>query len=241
MLTSLPDTSPRNAADLDFRFERKLHAVDMPLSQIELLVKLHPAHFYKPFPERWINNVYFDTPRHNAYKAHVHGTADRQKYRIRWYGDRLGHIEKPVLEIKGKKGLVGSKLHFKLKPFDFDGGFNLKQIQDDARSTDSSKNMSGVFCSLIPTVFNRYRRQYFVTSDQKFRLTVDTNLSFRAIKGFNHSFRDYYEETRLSIIEIKYDSSDDKQAQRIISRFPFRVSKFSKYIMGVSHLSGAEA
>lgn len=241
MLTSLPDTSRRTAADLDFRFERKLHAVDMPLSQIELLVKLHSSHFYKPFPERWINNIYYDTPTHNAYRAHVQGTAERQKYRIRWYGEPLGRIEKPVLEIKGKKGLVGSKLHYRLTPFDFDGGLNFKQIQHDARTSESAQKMSGVFGSLIPVIFNRYRRQYFVTTDQRYRLTVDTNLTFRSIKGFNHTFRDFYEETRLSIIEIKYHDKDDTQAQELISRLPFRVSKFSKYIMGVSHLSGAEA
>ena len=241
MLTSLPDTSRRTADDLDFRFERKLHAVDMSLSQVQLLVKTHPAHFITPYPARWINNVYFDTPKRDAYQAHVKGSADRQKYRIRWYGDRLGHIEKPVLEIKGKRGIVGTKLHYRLKPFEFDGGLDFDQVRRDAIDGELTQKMTGVFSTLTPAIFNRYWRHYYVTSDHRFRLTVDTKLTFRTIDGYEYTHQNFYEEKRLTIIEIKYDQSDDDAAERIIATLPFRVSKFSKYIMGVSKMSGAEA
>jgi hypothetical protein len=41
---------------------------------------------------------------------------DRTKYRIRWYGKTIDIISNPVLELKIKKGLLGTKKKIELQP-----------------------------------------------------------------------------------------------------------------------------
>ena len=45
----------------DFRYEMK-YEVDPDIAHaIASIIHTHPAGFVKAFPDRWINNIYFDT------------------------------------------------------------------------------------------------------------------------------------------------------------------------------------
>ena len=46
------------------------------------------------------------------------------KMRIRWYGKMNGEIEKPVLELKQKNGLTGSKSFFTIPSFNINDIYN---------------------------------------------------------------------------------------------------------------------
>ena len=46
----------------------------------------HCACFITPYPGRWINNIYFDSPDGNAYSDNIYGVRSRAKVRYRWYG-----------------------------------------------------------------------------------------------------------------------------------------------------------
>ena len=48
----------------------------------------------------------------------------RTKHRIRWYGKPQNKVKNPKLELKIKKGLVGSKLSYDLPSFQLDKNFN---------------------------------------------------------------------------------------------------------------------
>ena len=39
------------------------------------------------FPDRIVNNVYFDTPDLAAFEANLWGAPERRKCRLRWYGE----------------------------------------------------------------------------------------------------------------------------------------------------------
>lgn len=99
---------------LIYRKERKFVVSGKSATAVEFFIKVHPAMFSQPFPPRFVNNIYFDSKDFHNYGDNVIGTANRVKFRIRWYGEQFGYIKKPVLEIKIKKGLAGSKRHYPL-------------------------------------------------------------------------------------------------------------------------------
>ena len=108
--------------DLDStaRYERKFFIEDLSSHEVECILKTQSFFFSDIFKPRYINNIYFDSLSMQSYYENVFGDANRWKARIRWYGDLCGHIAKPTLEFKIKKGLVGFKDSFSLNAFDFD-------------------------------------------------------------------------------------------------------------------------
>jgi hypothetical protein len=200
------------------------------------MVKTHPRHFRVAFPPRDINNVYFDTPGLGSYRIHVNGAAARRKFRIRWYGEPYGRIERPVLEVKAKNGVVGTKTHVVLDPFEFDGSLDTAALTAADGNPDGHGALLATLGVAQPTLFNRYNRRYWVTTDERFRVTIDTGLTYRVVNGRRHSVHSKFLEERLAIIELKYDVEDDAAAKRILQFLPFRPEKYSKYISGVSRL-----
>ena len=93
-----------------YRYERKFFVENKTAIELDLIVKNHPYFFKEIFKERFINNIYFDTPNLSNYYANVDGNYNRRKVRIRWYGNLLGEIENPKLEIKIKQGELGNKI-----------------------------------------------------------------------------------------------------------------------------------
>ena len=99
----------------EFRYERKFLVSDSNLNrhEMEKVIKFHPSYFYKLYPDRFVNNVYFDTPTYKDFHDNVAGLSHRNKFRIRWYGDFFGYILNPTLEIKIKKFCLTLKKHYR--------------------------------------------------------------------------------------------------------------------------------
>ena len=64
--------------------------------------KLNLNSFYKIYDDRIINNIYFDSPSLNKFFANDDGISERNKLRIRWYGNNSNTYDYR-LEIKIKK------------------------------------------------------------------------------------------------------------------------------------------
>ena len=64
-----------------------------------------------------MNSIYLDTNSLKALRDNVEGVARRKKTRVRWYGETLGYIKKPVLEHKINQRFLGRKEHFHLPAF----------------------------------------------------------------------------------------------------------------------------
>ena len=78
----------------EYRYERKFVVVDRDPRQIEVLIRTHPALFRIQHPPREINNIYLDSPGLMSFERHEDGTPMRAKFRIRWYGDLVGRVER---------------------------------------------------------------------------------------------------------------------------------------------------
>ncbi len=221
---------------LVFRKERKYAIYDIDIFIIENIIRAHPAMFKKPFPPRYVNNIYFDTPKFQNYGDNVIGAKTRKKFRIRWYGKQFGFIDKPVLEIKLKEGLAGAKRHFPLSPFYLESGFTIDTLRDVFDRSDLPDEVREAIRFLVPTLLNQYYRKYFLSADRRFRLTLDHKLMFTRISRYQNHFMRRVEDRRKVVMELKYDIIHDSKVDRISSFFPFRMTKNSKYVNGIDNL-----
>jgi SPX domain protein involved in polyphosphate accumulation len=220
----------------DFRYERKFLVDQLDAHQVRAMVKRHPSMFYEPYPPRYVNNLYLDTKGMDNYFDNVNGVGERRKVRIRWYGDLFQDIEKPVLEFKFKRGLVGIKRTYPLAPFTLDHHFNDRYCQEILRQTELPANVMYTMLGLNVVLCNRYRRSYFATRDQRFRVTIDTEMTFYQVKRRNNRFVHRHTDHKQLIVELKYLEPMDMQAQRVAGFFPFNVTKNSKYVTGIERV-----
>lgn len=206
------------------RYERKYRIEGLSLSVILQSIKMHPAGLSKIYPDRQINNIYFDTPSLTTYKENVMGIANRDKFRVRWYGFDPLVIQKPKLEIKHRRNNVGTKTIHKVTPFTFD---DLKPL------TKEVNELSGTFARLQPALQNSYNRAYYGTRDEKFRITIDWNLSYASMMRSNNFRKHQQFEPNVHILEVKYEQEVEDESDRISQYFYFRSTKNSKYVTGI--------
>ena len=83
---------------------------------------------------------------------------------------------------------------------------------------------------------NRYIRKYFVSVDGKYRITLDHDMEYYRIGSANNSFLERVMHDDYVILELKYGKDADSEASRVTNDFPFRLTKSSKYILGVESL-----
>ena len=121
----------------NFRYERKFLIDGGSRQEIETALRVHPALFSRIFHPRFINNIYFDSFAMAAYSDAVSGHMNRAKLRIRWYGDLFGPVERPVLEIKIKQGMVGRKESYPLKGFALDRDFDADTAGAEGRDPNA--------------------------------------------------------------------------------------------------------
>jgi hypothetical protein len=222
-----------------YRYERKFLINNLSKQKVESIIKINPANFKEIYKERIINNIYFDTLSQNSYSDNIDGNMDRIKSRIRWYGTLFGEIANPNLEFKIKKGLLGKKSSYALNGFKLDSNFQHKMIMEII----SLSNLPLVTMEYIqhqnPILLNSYSRKYYLSSDKKYRITIDSVQIFYKIGNLNNSFSNKYKDNTNIILELKYDEFSDDNAHQITKYFPFRLTKSSKYTTGIERILGA--
>jgi len=222
----------------EWRFERKFFIENYSEAEVINNIKQHPAIFNEIFHSRQVNNVYFDSLEFENYLANVVGDAEREKVRVRWYGERFGRIENSVLEFKIKRGYLGRKEYYPLKAFTVDEKHETFDLPKMIMQTKLPPRIRHDIQSLLPRLANSYLRQYFLSADKRIRLTVDTDLQYFQIDHLRAGFREQILDRQSIVIELKYSSSDeiDFYAREVANNFKFRVTKNSKYVSGVNEI-----
>lgn len=218
------------------RFERKFIFESMQLEDIiQNIVLCNPYCFKEIFHLRSVNNIYFDDQNMSFYRQNVAGDANREKYRLRWYGDDFTQVNNPTFEIKKKFGETGDKYSYKLKGV----SFSLKDINaNDAQSIVSAKLqvdknliLYNNLRQLEPALYNTYDRRYFLSHCGRFRITLDYNMSFYNIKSSD------FLSSKITlddiVLELKYDREHDNESRQLSQSLPVRLSKNSKYVRGI--------
>jgi SPX domain protein involved in polyphosphate accumulation len=197
----------------------------------------HPALFKEIFHERQINNLYLDSIELDSYQANLRGSPTREKTRIRWYGDLFQTINKPALEIKRRFGLVGDKLVYPLNPFEISNGYCWQAIVESQQTSNNLGEPEQLviddrLSSQVPSVVNSYYRRYYLSSNGKFRITIDSEIQYFVTKtGWINPFS--IREQQI-IMELKYNQEYAKEAPNMSNYFPFRIARNSKYVKGIN-------
>ncbi|MEW6092368.1 MAG: polyphosphate polymerase domain-containing protein [Chloroflexota bacterium] len=220
-----------------FRYERKFLVEDLMPFQVEALIRQHPQNFRAPYPPRHVNNLYLDTSDMINYYDNVHGAMQRRKVRVRWYGEPFGEIGRPMLEIKVKDGMVGTKHTYPLSAFRLEARFCDRIFQGLLSDSDLPPAVRHTLRGLNVVLFNRYHRHYYATHDGAFRLTLDNRMEFYKVNGlFENQFVHRQENFKDVIVELKYENEQEPQADRVAGFFPFRVTRNSKYVQGIERV-----
>jgi len=219
---------------MNYRYERKFLIDSHSLFQIESIVRSHPAKFEESYRPRKVNSLYLDDINMQNVEDNIAGVTNREKERVRWYGETFGKIKAPVLEIKIKRGLLGAKEIYPLNTFSLDSRFSKKLIHKLFEASNIPEYNMHILSLRNPTILDVYTRKYFISSDKKFRLTIDFNIEYFKINQLYNTFLEKISSHNV-VMEIKYDAQFDNEAEHITNYLPFRVTKSSKYVSGADY------
>jgi len=216
------------------RYERKFTPEVLTAIQARRIVLSSAAMFKPLFHPRLINNIYLDTVRFNCYYDNVHGSSQRKKIRIRWYGDLLQNHSKTVLEIKVKSCHLGDKKLYPLPECNISeiiySHTSLQSFFDSAQLPEAIRQM---LKSYHPRLLNRYKREYFIDASGNYRMTIDEDIRFQKLKENSNAIIKPRVIDKRPVVELKYDEIYDNNASCITENIPFRLTKNSKYVNGI--------
>lgn len=216
------------------RFEYKIVVSQSGLPWIRSLILVHPRAFYARYPERRVNNIYFDTKDFDCLRAHINGSALRQKVRFRWYGEETDDIY-GNLELKFKNNSLGWKVTEKVSaPLQL-GSMDWSSIVKLLRG-----NLSGLVRlrfdrACFPAIINRYYREYYETKDGLFRITLDhsqTVYDQRIYRRPNISF--VIPRGEKMVIELKFSKAALGSINSVMDELPFYITQNSKYSLALT-------
>ncbi|MDN3643781.1 VTC domain-containing protein [Lutimonas halocynthiae] len=211
----------------NYRYERKYK---LNVSEYEILVhdllsegmKIH-------HPARIVNNIYFDTLNFDSYFENVEGESVRNKYRLRWYGDRFKKIS-PTFEVKMKKDQVNQKINLKIPEVMLNSYDDIEDVYNHLLNFMKDKKPTFYFemFNKTPTLLNGYKRDYYLSKNGDTRLTIDRNLFF-----YNCRTNQEYDQSEIIVVEVKYASNVTPRIN--FDKFKLILGKNSKYVSGINY------
>lgn len=205
------------------RYEYK-YAIDlMSLATVLNTIRYHSAGFSEAFPQRQVNNFYLDTSNLDFFYQNVDGISRRRKFRYRWYGD-FENATTAQLETKHKENELGWK-ETKVIPLD--------NISSEENLKNHFRSLQLSTAELSPRLYNSYKRYYFLSADERFRITVDYDQQFGLPFHFGQAHQALRRDAQL-IVELKFDEKDHLDRGSIMKEIPFLRTKNSKYANGVT-------
>jgi hypothetical protein len=223
----------------DSRYEIKF--VGRPSEHHRLRGWLHNSDvgFRSPYPDRVVNNIYFDGHDYRSYGENLSGASERVKLRYRWYGESETP-ERGQLELKCKRNFYGWKMRFPVAGAPYASGDTWRRLRGRMMEQLTPEGRFWLTAHPFAVLLNRYRRQYYVSADGRVRATIDTGLRvcdqrFKPVPNFARRAN----IAPSIVVEFKFARVDRLFASDILQGIPLRVSRHSKYMVGVSSIAHA--
>jgi len=218
----------------EYRNEIKYLLYGVSRKTLYIQYKLSSLLLSKLYPDRWVNNIYFDNFNLDLFNQSIEGISRRAKVRLRWYGDFF-KLKNPVMELKSKRGHKNIKTSAIIK----DQLIYDNNLQRCFKSLIESKGLPEKFKYLLkelrPVLANRYFRSYHSSANNKYRVTTDTSLNFANLITSSLSSLYWKKQKDISIIEFKFKKSDDHIINFMTEiRSRYRISQISKYTYGLN-------
>ncbi len=222
-----------------WRYEVKMTCNAVHLDRVRSWIQFHPAAFFTTYPPRQVNSLYFDGLEGESFEDNLIGVSQRNKLRLRWYGDSLRYVH-GFLELKSKSGHLGRKAFFPLE-----AKFDLNRMSLSEVVQRLREEVDGPFAFWLdqfpqPYLITSYRRQYYETMDRQVRLTIDTgSVAYDQLLQTMPNIT-LPTPSQEIVMEVKADMVFAQRIADVLAMLPrLWVSKNSKYVNGVLHsLSG---
>ena len=216
----------------DLRYEIKVVANEINFSVFNKWLHIE-TDFFKKYPDRQINSLYFDDYNFSCVKDNLSGIAQRRKYRLRWYGSNEEELTDPIFEIKIKNGRLGSKRYFNVPELNNKlNNLKIRQIQEIALSKNKNKKLF-FDKDLNPSLIVSYKRNYFENNND-IRITVDNDIIFS--DPSNEKLIQNHDQAVFNkrIIEFKFSINKKDYVSRIMKDLNIVPSRHSKYLSGLA-------
>lgn len=228
-----PQLSQSEPLSSGYRYELKLASKSASPAQARSWILLHPEGFRVAYAPRIVNNLYFDTRDLGNFNDNLAGVSARQKLRLRWYGADASLVVDPVLELKVKRNMLGSKKQEQL-PLTLDLTRTYAEISQTIRAHVSESWQAPILTFNQPALINRYWREYFVSPDHAIRATLDYDLvAYEQRMASRPNLHRRLPRSYLVVIEVKAAPEHFDRLQDLMGYFPILRSQNSKYVQGV--------
>ena len=218
------------------RYEKKFRVT---IAQNPLLAKLlRKFNFTIQYPDRNILSIYYDTLDFHLYKDSTEGVSKRKKIRLRFYNEVFNKIN---LEKKIKIGDLGFKIIDTLN--------NNRSLKEFYPRKIHSINESGTSKILIPDNIENvyfpvtsvnYFRKYYISKDEKIRLTLDSKITYARVVRNNNIFLSInHIPEKLDVIELKFEEVNNFNKEILNSFTSFlniNLVRNSKYCNSIDYL-----
>ena len=215
------------------RYEIKFIAESIEHHRVLNWLYQHNSCLQNEYPDRQVNNIYFDSYNHHSYCENIYGSSSKSKVRFRWYGTSK-EPQNGSLEIKCKRNQLNWKLIYKVKEELVVDGYDWRTLCSEIRRRIPDQGKKWMMMNPLPVLINRYTRKYFISRDKNIRVTLDSNLTIydQTRKPFpNYSLKSNL--PKVLVLEIKFSRDLRNHVVHTFGHIPLRSSRFSKYISGV--------
>jgi len=189
----------------------------------------------KHYPDRYINNIYFDWFNLQDASDNLIGLGRREKLRLRWYGDQDAAVPMQ-LERKIRRDTLGTKKILQLQSFSVKG-MSKSALAERIVSHDTGSLMLHTDLRLRnPVIRNRYLREYYQDGSGRFRLTIDRWQQFFSVDRYHDVLSANKFDYPVIVVELKYSDQELAYVRNVMQRFPLRPVRHSKYLVGLARL-----
>jgi len=215
------------------RYEVKMSCAAIHAPQVRAWIWSHPDVFATTYPPRQVNSLYFDTHEMACLNDNLAGVSERTKLRFRWYGRNHSAVQ-GVLEVKHKANRLGWKDRCPV-PVTFDlTAISWIDLMRQIRQHATGDAALWLSHADRPVLINGYMREYYESRDHQIRITLDYDQAvYEQITHFapNLTTRSFGKD--LIVVEIKADPKLHRRISDILSWFPLRTGRHSKYVEGL--------
>ena len=212
------------------RYEIKFIAEPLEYHRVLNWLRQHNSCLETEYPDRQVNNIYFDSHNHHSYCDNIYGSSSKSKVRFRWYGNSK-EPQNGSLEIKCKRNQLNWKLIYKVQ--EELGGCDWRTLCSEIRRQLPAEGKKWMEMNPLPVLINRYQRKYFVSRDKKVRVTLDSDLDI--YDQSRKRFPNYSSKSNLPkvlVLEVTFPRELRDHVVHMFGGIPLRASRFSKYVSG---------
>ena len=199
--------------------------------------------FTNTYPNRVVSSLYFDTQNFDFAISNMSGESRRIKVRARWYGSNTkiicnDFLQKNIhfnIELKRKDNNLSDK-HILDQIYLRNSSEHLQRISFIEKSLNNNVNLRsyGLNDYLSAAVFVSYEREYYeIIGNSTVRLTIDKNINYSTKDSNSNDGKLSHD---FSIVELKFNPVQREKVADMMSSFPFRQMRFSKYLSAISKI-----